>query len=125
MIANSMLGYKHKPKALEKMRNRFKIKTNHPLSHTKLVRKIICKFGSSNPMFGKKHNLKTKLLMSERKSKKVYLYKKDMVLLKNLKNSVVAADHFKVHRGTIGRYIKSIKLFKGLYRITRTSSIFE
>lgn len=57
-----MLGYKHTMAAIEKMRMRFKDKSNHPLygkKHTSPRREAtllkISKPGALNPMFGQNH----------------------------------------------------------------------
>jgi group I intron endonuclease len=67
-----MLGYKHTDEAIQKMIERYKDKTNHPMfgeNHSEEVLKSISKPGELNPMFGKKHNDKTKELMAIRKNK--------------------------------------------------------
>lgn len=70
--ASNMLGYKHTDEAIQKMIERYKDKTNHPMfgeNHSEEVLKSISKPGELNPMFGKKHNDKTKELMAIRKNK--------------------------------------------------------
>lgn len=55
--ASSMLGYKHTDEAIQKMIERYKDKTNHPMfgkSHSQKVLELISKPGVLNPMFGKK-----------------------------------------------------------------------
>ena len=120
--AESMLGYKHTQEAKMKMKLRFKNKLNHPFygkSHTNESLKLISKPGQLNPMFGKKHSELTKDLISKKKSKPVEVFDSSGILTYNFDNSVKAAEFFKVFKGTIGRYIKSGKLFKGLYYIKR------
>jgi group I intron endonuclease len=70
--ANSMLGYKHTIKAINKMKLRFKDKTNHPMfgkKHDSFALSKISKPGKLNPMFGKTHSIETKLKISLSKSK--------------------------------------------------------
>jgi group I intron endonuclease len=70
-------------------------------------------------MFGKYHSESTKLLIAKKKSIPVQVFD----ILGNLKytfeSSVQAAKFFKVHKGTIGRYIKNKKLFKDTFLIKR------
>lgn len=54
--ATSMLGYKHTTDTIEKMVNRFKDKSNHPMynkTHTSEAKLLISKPDSLNPMYGK------------------------------------------------------------------------
>ena len=54
------------------MKLRLKNKSNHPMfgkTHTKFALKQISKPGNSNPMFGRKHSMETKLKLSLAKSK--------------------------------------------------------
>jgi len=57
-------------------------------------------------MFGKKHNYKTKELMSLRKSKLVYLYRlinNKLKLTEIYPNSIDIANILNLHKTTIGR----------------------
>ena len=70
--ANSLLGYKHTIEAIEKMKLRYKDKSNHPMlgkTHTSFALSKISKPGNLNPMFGKTHSIESKLKMSLAKSK--------------------------------------------------------
>jgi group I intron endonuclease len=70
--ANSMLGYKHTIRAINKMKLRYKDKTNHPMfgkNHDSFALSKISKPGKLNPMFGKSHSIETKIKMSLSKSK--------------------------------------------------------
>ena len=55
--ATNILGYKHTDKAKQKIINRFKDKTNHPMfgvNHDEKTKSLISKPGVLNPMFVKK-----------------------------------------------------------------------
>lgn len=118
-LATSMLGYVHTESARAKMRARFVIKSNHPMwgkKHRPESLLLISKPGVLNPMFGKTHTDATKALLSEKKSKFVVsMFDKDYQLLQSFSNNVELARHLDCHKGTIGRYITSQKLYKGLY----------
>jgi hypothetical protein len=70
--ANSLLGYKHTIEAIEKMKLRYKDKSNHPMlgkTHTSFALSKKSKPGNLNPMFGKIHSIESKLKLSLAKSK--------------------------------------------------------
>jgi group I intron endonuclease len=119
--ANSMLGYKHKKQAIEKMKSRFVNKINHSIfgkTLDKITLSLISKPGKLNPMFGKTHSDNIKNLMSIKKSlRPLCLYDKNYNLIENYSNRVQLANKFNVHKTTISRYIKSGRLFKGKFYI--------
>jgi len=54
----------HTKIAIEKLKLRFKNKSNHPMfgkTHTNFALKQLSKPGNSNPMFGRKHSMETKI----------------------------------------------------------------
>jgi group I intron endonuclease len=67
-------------------------------------------------MFLKKHKDSTKKLISMKKSKNIVeLYDIDFNLLISFNNNGELANYLSIHKTTVGRYIKSGKLFKGEY----------
>ena len=119
--ANSMLGYKHTIKAINKMKLRYKNKTNHPMfgkKHDSFALSKISKPGKLNPMFGKTHSIETKLKMSLSKSKvPVGLHDTNNNLIKTFSNQVELSKFLKLSKSTIGRYLKSEKLILNKYFI--------
>ena len=119
--ANSMLGYKHTIRAINKMKLRYKDKTNHPMfgkKHDSFALAKISKPGKLNPMFGKSHSIETKLKMSLSKSKvPVGLYDINNNLIKTFSNQVELSNFLKLSKSTIGRYLKSEKLILNKYFI--------
>jgi hypothetical protein len=77
---------------------------------------LMSKPGALNPMWGKKHTAKTKALMAARGSKFIVsMYDKDDTFMQSFNNNVELANLMGCHRGTVGKYIKSGQLFRGLY----------
>lgn len=122
-ISTSMLGYRHTEQALLKMIDRFKIKENHPMygkTHTDETKNLIKKLGKNNPMYGKKHTEATKLLMSQNKKKYPFgvgIYDLNFNLIKRFNQNVELARHLNVSKVTVGKYIKTGKVFNDLYYI--------
>ena len=122
-ISTSMLGYKHTDAALLKMVERFKIKTNHPMygkAHTEEAKRLISKPGEKNPMYGKTHSDATKALLSTRRIKYplgIGLYDLNCNLIKKFNLNVELARYLDISKPTVGKYIKTGKLFKALYYI--------
>jgi group I intron endonuclease len=118
-LATSMLGYTHTEEAISKMKERFKEIENHPMfnkTHTQETKHLISKPGELNPMYAKKHTEETRLLMSLRKSKNIVaLYDINNNLVKEFNNNVELANFLKIHKTTIGRYIKSGKIWNNQY----------
>jgi len=119
--ANSMLGYKHTKEAIKKMKLRFTDKTNHPMfgkSHSKLSLSKISKPGALNPMFNKKHTIKTKQKISLRLSKiPLDLFNTDNLLIKTFLNQIELAEYLNLSKRTIGRYLKSGNILLKKYYI--------
>lgn len=119
--ASSLLGYKHTKEAIEKMKNRFKDKSNHPMhgkKHSVFALSKISKPGALNPMFNKTHSVESRKKISIRLSKKVIgLYNADNTLIKRFSNQVEVAVFFNLHKTTIGRYLKSGKILLKKYFI--------
>ena len=122
-IASSMLGYKHTEEAIRKMRILNKGK-NHPFFGKRHTKESISKIslatkGNKNPMYGKNHSDYTKNLISNNLSRQVFVYeilenKSELVYI--FSNSVKVADWLGVHKSTIGRYIKSGKVWNKKYK---------
>lgn len=121
--AKSMLGYKHTAKAIAKMKQRLADKTNHPMygkTHSLEALKAISKPGKLNPMFSKTHNSETRRKISLALSKTpLAVYDTNNKLIKTYLNQVKLAAEFGVFKTTIGKYIKSGKLFQGKYYIRK------
>lgn len=119
--ANSSLGYKHTIDAIKKMKLRLKDKSNHPMfgkSHTRFALSKISKPGKLNPMYGKTHSIDAKLKMSIAKSKSsIGLYDIKNNLIKTFINQVELANYLSINKSTVGRYLKSEKLFLNKYYI--------
>lgn len=120
MSGTSMWGYKHTPEAIAKMVDRFTDKSNHPMfgkHHGPDTLARISKPGPLNPMYGVSHTQATRDLISAKLSRQVFFYDVDHSLVLQFSSNTLAAAHFGVFKGTIGRYIVSGKLFKGKYYI--------
>lgn len=107
--ASSMLGYKHTDEAIQKMIERYKDKTNHPMfgkSHSEEVLKLISKPGELNPMFGKKHSVNTKELMAKKRNKYlngVGIFDLEDNLIKKFDNNVELANYLNISKVTVVR----------------------
>lgn len=121
--ANSMLGYKHTLKAIEKMKQRFKNKDNHPMygkNHTYLALQKISKPGELNPMYGKSHKDDSKKKISLALSKNpLGLYDINLNLLSKFKNQADLAKYLNCSIPTIGRYLKNSKIINSKYIILK------
>jgi group I intron endonuclease len=119
--ASSSLGYKHTAEAIQKMKKRLADKTKHPMygkKHTLDSLKAISKPGKLNPIFNKKHTSEAKKQISDALSKRpIGLYDTNNNLLKTFKNQVELASEYNLFKGTIGRYLKTGKLFLGQFFI--------
>lgn len=91
-----MYGKKHSPEALAK----------------------ISKPGALNPRYGVKLSQETKNLISISMSKRpVFIYDLNGNLVNQFINSVQAAEWLGIHKSTVGRYIKSGKVWNNKYYI--------
>nr|QJS52064.1 putative GIY-YIG homing endonuclease [Stigeoclonium helveticum] len=103
------------------MKQRFKDKINHPMygkNHSIKTRNLISKKtkGHLNPMYGKQHTKTTKKILSLCKSKYIVkLYDINVNLLLTFNNNVELAYYLSIHKCTVGKYIKSQKLFQNKY----------
>ena len=124
--ASSSLGYKHTAEAIQKMKKRLADKTKHPMygkKHTLDSLKAISKPGELNPMFNTKHTIEAKKKISDALSKnRIGLYDINNNLLKTFKNQVELASEYGVFKGTIGRYLRSGKLFLGQFLIRKINN---
>ena len=67
-------------------------------------------------MYNKSHSEKTIYLISSKLSKvSLGLYSLENIKLKEFKNQVEAGKYLNVYKGTIGRYVKSGKIFDRKY----------
>ena len=116
--ATSMYGYRHTDQAIQKMKNRFQDITNHPMfgkTHTPEAKALISKPGSLNPRFGITLSSETREKISAKLSTPVSLYDKDMNYILTFKNNTELAFYIECHKVTIGRYLKSGKLYQNRY----------
>jgi group I intron endonuclease len=117
-----MLGYKHTEEAIKKMRLRLVDKSNYPMygkTHNEDTKKSISKPGHLNPMFNKKHRIESKYKISAALSKTPLGLYDSKNNIKSFKNQVEIAAEYGLFKGTIGRYLKSGKLFLGKYYIRK------
>lgn len=119
--ATGLTGYKHSNEAKSKMMERYEDKSNHPMfgkTHSKESLVLISKPGELNPMFGKKHTESTKNKISSKMSKYpsgVGIYNLDNNLILRFKNNVELAEHLKISRVTVGKYLKSGNVYNNKY----------
>ena len=103
------------------MKLRLADKSKHPMfgkKHTDEAKRAISKPGKLNPMFNKKHKIDSKYKISDALSKTpLGLYDLNNNLIKSFKNQVELANEYGLFKGTIGRYLKSGKIFLGKYYI--------
>nr|ABU24261.1 GIY-YIG endonuclease [Akanthomyces lecanii] len=120
-IATSLFGYKHTDEAIQKMIERFKDKTNHPMfgkTHSEEVLKLISKPGSLNPMFGKTHSKQTKKLMSIKKNKYINgvgIFDLNGNLIKKFNNNIELGDYLNISKVTVGKYLNNHLIYKNTY----------
>ena len=120
--ATSMLGSKHSDKTLQKMIERFKDKTNHPMynkKHGKEVLALISKPGILNPMYGKKHSDITKSLMASKKNKYangVGIFDLDNNLIEKFNNNVELGKYLSITKVTVGKYLNNDLIYNNKYR---------
>lgn len=95
----SMFDYKHTEEAKQKMKT--------------------SKFGELNPMYGKTHTAETKLNMSNKKSSPVVIYYSNNQYVLTFKNNIELFKFLGYYKFTVSKYIKSGKLFKGIYYIKK------
>jgi len=118
--ASSMFGYKHTEESILKMKARLTDPINHPMfgkSHSSKTRDLISKPGKLNPMFCKHHTNESQNLISDKRSTSVTLYDINNIYILTFKNNIMLSKYLNCHKTTIGRYLKSGKLFKGAYFI--------
>jgi group I intron endonuclease len=115
----SLKGYKHTKKSLElmSMKNTGK---NHPmygLKHSEETKEKIRNslLGEKNPRFGIILSDKTKLLIANNSKGIVEIRDINNNLLHSCKNATVAAKIIGIHKSTVGRYIKSGKIYNNKY----------
>lgn len=123
-----MLGYKHTDEAIQKMIERYKDKTNHPMfgkSHSKKVLELISKPGELNPMFGRIHSDETKKLMAKKRNKYsngVGIFDLEDNLIKKFDNNVELANYLNISKVTVvvlrtqqAMYLNNELIYKNMY----------
>nr|UPX01258.1 GIY-YIG endonuclease [Fusarium aethiopicum] len=126
--ASSMLGYKHTDEAIQKMIERYKDKTNHPMfgkSHSQKVLELISKPGELNPMFGRIHSDETKKLMAKKRNKYsngVGIFDLEDNLIKKFDNNVELANYLNISKVTVvvlrtqqAMYLNNELIYKNMY----------
>lgn len=119
--AISNKGYKHTELAIDKMKTRYKDKSNHPMygkSHKKESLDLISKPGILNPMYGKKHTDKSKSLISKSKNKHklgVGIFDINSNLIAKFDNNVELAKHLNISKVTVGKYMNKGKIYDDKY----------
>lgn len=119
--ATSMLGYKHSIESIEKMKEYYKDKNNHPMygkNHTKEVLFLISKPGELNPMYGKTHSDETRSIMSKKKNKHlkgVGIFDLNNNLIKKFDNNVELAKYLSISKVTVGKYMNNNLIYNNIY----------
>lgn len=130
-----MLGYKHTiaggAEAKQKMVERFKDITNHPMygkKHSEEILKLISKPGELNPMQGKKHSDETKKAISLKMSKypdgvgifdltacgaSEIIYARAH---KKFNNNTEIANYLGISKVTVGKYLNKDLIYKDMYK---------
>lgn len=126
--ATSMLGYKHTDEAKQKMVERFKDITNHPMygkKHSEEILKLISKPGELNPMYGKNHSDETKKAISLKMSKYpdgVGIFDLNDNLIKKFNNNTEIANYLGISKVTVGKYLNNDLIYKDMYKFKPISS---
>lgn len=122
-IYTSLVEFNHTEETIENLRilkkneNDFSFIKHHS-KQTKIKISLATK-GRRNPMYGKKHSNYTKNLISERQSKRlVFVYENinnKYFLVAIFPNNVKIAKWLGINKTTVGRYMKSGKLWLNKY----------
>jgi group I intron endonuclease len=89
-------------------------------THTNFALSQIRKVGNSNPMFGIKHSIETKLKMSLAKSKfTLGLFDIETNLINTFINQVEISKYLNISKSTVGRHLKSGKILLNKYFIRK------
>jgi len=145
-IAASSLGSKRSAEVRQRMSNAQKLVNrtgvNHPLfgkGHSDKTRQKMsasklghlvteearkkmskAKTGFNNSMYGKSHSEETKLRISSALSRPVFVYSLTNSLVKEFISQKQAANWLNTSDVQIGRYVKSGKVWKGMYYLTNS-----
>ncbi len=117
-----MLGYTHTNEARQKIIDRFKDITNHPMygkTHSEDVLKLISKPGKLNPTYGKTHSDETKKAISKSKNKYlngVGIFDLNDNLIKKFDNNVELAKYLDISKVTVGKYLNNNLIYQDKYR---------
>lgn len=111
----------------------YKDKGDHPMfgqTHTKEALSLISKPGELNIMFGKNHSEATRAIMSNKKNKYPFppaavppgsrsegvgIYDLEDNLISKFKNNVELAEHLKISKVTVGKYLNSGLVYNKTY----------
>lgn len=105
------------------MVERFKVQENHPMfgkTHTADARNLLSKPGNKNPIWGRKHTKATQTLIRNNKYRYPFgvgISDLNCNLVKRFNQNVELANYLNVSKVTLGKYIKTVNIFKGLYYI--------
>lgn len=119
--ANSMLGYKHTVEAIEKMKEYYKDKNNHPMygkNHTKEALSLISKPGELNPMCGKTHSDETRSIIAKKRNKHlngVGIFDLSNNLINKFDNNVELAKYLSISKVTVGKYMNNNLIYNNIY----------
>lgn len=115
--ATSLQGDNYLFEAKTKMTARFKDKTSHPFykkNHLEETKKLISKKAELNPMFGKKHSLKPKNLISSRLSSYslgVNVYDSTDLFIGQFTSNTSIAKALNICKSTVRRHLQKGKLY--------------
>lgn len=108
-------GYKHREETKKKIRSMV-VGRLHSNSTKKLISDNLK--GDKNPFFNKKHSLKSKTFMSNRRSsRKIYVYDNLLNLQVVISSLNQLAKNIYANNNTLNSYINSNKLFRGNWYI--------
>jgi group I intron endonuclease len=123
-----MLGYKHTNEAKQKMVERLKDITNHPMygkTHSEEILKLISKPGELNPMYGKQHSDETKKAISLKMSKYpngVGIFDLNDNLIQKFNNNTEIAKYLGISKVTVSKYLNNSLIYKDMYKFKPISS---
>lgn len=88
-------------------------------THSQESKILISKQGELNPMFGRKHLESSNLLISNKIRKPVTLYDINNIYILTFKSNVQLSEYLGCDKSTVGLFIKTGKLYKGMYYIKK------
>ena len=87
--------------------------------HSAESKSLTSKPSELNPMFGRKHLRSSKILISNKISKPVTLFDVNNNYILTFNSNVQLSEYLGCDKSTVGKYIKSGKLYKGMYYIKK------